>query len=146
MKDLKKTLQFHALYVLLTQECVINGLLKAVISIKPLQAHINISLGQPEEFQFICLSWFCLCPSPACSARAPGASFPPPQLTGAAGWSSLCSTAFPFPEREPSFSFQGFFHASSFQQPLLYWKSVCHMLAGAHLLSSSVKYSWGGSS
>lgn len=121
MKDLNKAMQIHALYVhllLLTQESLISGLLKAAISIKPPQAHINKGLGQPEELQFIFLSCFCLCPSPMPSLLTlsePLVLFSPLlQLTGAVGWSSLCSAALPFPERESSLSFQGFFHAPSF--------------------------------
>lgn len=66
MKDVKKAMQKHALYVhllLLTQKSLISRLLRAVISNKPLQAHLNKGLDQPEELQFINLSCFCLCPS-----------------------------------------------------------------------------------
>lgn len=59
-------MQKHALYVhllLLTQKSLISRLLRAVISNKPLQAHLNKGLDQPEELQFINLSCFCLCPS-----------------------------------------------------------------------------------
>lgn len=95
--------------LLLTHESLISGLLRTAISIKPLQAHINKGLSQPEELQFLFLSCFCLCPSPMPSLLALPEPLvllsPLPQLTGVAGWSSLCSAELPFPEYEPSLPF-----------------------------------------
>lgn len=88
MKDLKQVMQINALYVhpmLLTQESLISRLLKAVISVKPLQAHIDKGLGQPEELHFICLSCFCLCPSPTPSLLALQGA---PCSSSSAQWSS----------------------------------------------------------